>query len=52
MGGVPGNPEADGCGRVMSDVSSSFVIYTLEMLKWGNYTELAKEMDPYVKKTI
>jgi len=42
MADVPADPEAHGCGRIMSDVSSSFVIYNLEMLKWGNYTELAK----------
>merc|ERR1712070_366515 len=39
MGAV--DPGLDrGCGRVMSDVSSMYVVYLLELYKWSNETEL------------
>ncbi|ESO93556.1 hypothetical protein LOTGIDRAFT_161662 [Lottia gigantea] len=37
-------------GRVMSDVSSMFITYLLELLRWGNEQDFAKELYPNAKK--
>jgi len=44
-------PEFDTpCGRVMSDVSSAYMMYVSEFLLWANDTDLAAELYPSVKK--
>ncbi|KAK6191696.1 hypothetical protein SNE40_003314 [Patella caerulea] len=37
-------------GRVMSDVSSMFIVYLLELYKWGNEQEFASSLWPFAKK--
>eukprot|EP00927_Polykrikos_kofoidii_P071217 TRINITY_DN67517_c0_g1_i1.p1 TRINITY_DN67517_c0_g1~~TRINITY_DN67517_c0_g1_i1.p1 ORF type:complete len:1064 (+),score=165.60 TRINITY_DN67517_c0_g1_i1:141-3332(+) len=49
MGGVDPNLDK-GCGRVMSDVSSMYVVYLLELYKWANDTESVKAFWPIAKK--
>ena len=39
-----------GCGRLMSDVSSMFIVYVLELLRWGNDTTTLDELYPAVKR--
>lgn len=38
------------CGRMMSDVSSMFIHYLLEFLRWNDDVELVNEMWPYAKR--
>lgn len=38
-----------GCGRQMSDVSSMFIVYLLELYKWANDTEILEELWPVAK---
>ena len=49
MGGIDANLDK-GCGRIMSDVSSMYIIYILELLKWHNDTDFAREMFASAKK--
>ena len=35
-----------GCGRVMSDVSSMYIVYVLELYKWQNDTETLHTLWP------
>ena len=44
--GVPDAHIDHGCGRIMSDVSSSFAYYLLEALMWRNATAMARELYP------
>eukprot|EP01043_Picozoa_sp_COSAG02_P048866 COSAG02_NODE_4850_length_4905_cov_6.344985_1_plen_1001_part_00 len=39
-----------GCGRVMSDVSSMYITYILELYRWQNDTKTLHELWPVVKK--
>ena len=48
-GGIDGDFD-HGCGRKMSDVSSMYIIYLLELLKWANDTALVKELWPSAKR--
>lgn len=45
-GGIPKLDDA--CGRVMSDVTSMFMMYTLELYRWANDTAFLHEMWPHV----
>ena len=38
------------CGRVMSDVSSMYIVYLLELLKWGGEDAFVREWYPVAKK--
>jgi uncharacterized protein (DUF608 family) len=49
MGRIDGGLDR-GCGRVMSDVSSMYIVYVLELLKWQNDTDTLRELWPVVKK--
>eukprot|EP01064_Diplonema_japonicum_P031942 TRINITY_DN5885_c0_g3_i1.p1 TRINITY_DN5885_c0_g3~~TRINITY_DN5885_c0_g3_i1.p1 ORF type:complete len:905 (+),score=206.99 TRINITY_DN5885_c0_g3_i1:218-2932(+) len=49
MGGIDAGFE-HGCGRVMSDVSTMYIIYLLELLKWNNDVAFVKEWYPIAKK--
>eukprot|EP00039_Didymoeca_costata_P023556 m.7494 g.7494 ORF g.7494 m.7494 type:complete len:1006 (-) comp3723_c0_seq2:57-3074(-) len=45
------DPNLDvGCGRIMSDVSSMYIVYILELYRWQNDTETLKEMYPIIKR--
>lgn len=47
----PVDPNIDkGCGRVMSDVSSMYIIYLVELLRWGGDSEIVKELWPIAAK--
>ncbi|CAH1781975.1 unnamed protein product [Owenia fusiformis] len=49
----PSGPNKDidiPCGRVMSDVSSMFIVYLLELYSWTGDEAFLKEMWPYAKK--
>eukprot|EP00043_Microstomoeca_roanoka_P010110 m.96381 g.96381 ORF g.96381 m.96381 type:complete len:1092 (-) comp14791_c0_seq2:334-3609(-) len=46
MGPVPNLDDA--CGRVMSDVTSMFIMYVLELYKWSNDTETLEALWPHV----
>ena len=37
------------CGRQMSDVSSMFIVYIMELYKWANDTETLTTLWPNVK---
>ncbi|KAK6180933.1 hypothetical protein SNE40_008897 [Patella caerulea] len=37
-------------GRIMSDVSSMFIVYLLELYRWENDTALLTELWPYAKR--
>lgn len=37
-------------GRVMSDVTSMFILYFLELYKWSNNLDLTKQYWPYIKR--
>jgi len=39
-----------GCGRTMSDVSSMFIVYLLEMYRWGGDLEVVKQLWPHAKR--
>jgi len=39
-----------GCGRVMSDVSSMFIVYVWELYAWANDTQSLKEFYPNAKR--
>eukprot|EP01064_Diplonema_japonicum_P033224 TRINITY_DN64_c1_g2_i1.p1 TRINITY_DN64_c1_g2~~TRINITY_DN64_c1_g2_i1.p1 ORF type:complete len:965 (+),score=272.99 TRINITY_DN64_c1_g2_i1:68-2962(+) len=39
-----------GCGRIMSDCSTMYIIYLLELLKWNDDTAFVKEWYPVAKK--
>eukprot|EP01050_Picozoa_sp_SAG11_P006368 SAG11_NODE_490_length_8982_cov_5.961162_9_plen_762_part_00 len=39
-----------GCSRVMSDVSSMFITYVLELYRWQNDTQTVHDLWPVVKK--
>ena len=49
MGGIDPHFES-GCGRVMSDVSSMYIVYLLELLRWNNDQDFVKEWFPTAKK--
>jgi hypothetical protein len=40
-----------GCGRIMSDVSSMYITYVLELYKWQNDTATLHELWPVVNIT-
>jgi hypothetical protein len=45
------DPSLDkGCGRVMSDVSSMYIVYVLELLRWGNDTTTLDRLYPVVRR--
>ena len=50
--GVPDKHIDQGCGRIMSDVSSSFAYYLLEALMWRNTTEMVRDLYPAAKKAV
>ena len=51
VGTGPVDPTIDkGCGRVMSDVSSMYIIYLVELLRWGGDSEIVKELWPVAAK--
>ena len=39
-----------GCGRIMSDVSSMYITYVLELYKWQNDSATVQQLWPVVKK--
>ena len=49
MGRIDGGLDR-GCGRIMSDVRSMYIVYVLELLKWQNDTDTLRELWPVVKK--
>lgn len=40
----------DPCGRVMSDVSSMYIVYALELLRWGNQTDFVRSLMPNITR--
>jgi len=45
------DPNLDrGCGRVMSDVSSMFIVYLLELYRWSDDAETLKALWPVAKQ--
>jgi len=39
-----------GCGRTMSDVTSMYIVYVLELYRWQNDTETLTKLWPIIKK--
>eukprot|EP01059_Diplonema_ambulator_P001585 TRINITY_DN11354_c0_g1_i1.p1 TRINITY_DN11354_c0_g1~~TRINITY_DN11354_c0_g1_i1.p1 ORF type:complete len:975 (+),score=272.70 TRINITY_DN11354_c0_g1_i1:44-2968(+) len=49
MGGIDAGFE-HGCGRVMSDCSSMYIIYLLELLRWNNDQDFVRTWYPTARK--